>query len=84
MKLARFYCKADEARTPHCGVVADADGTLALLAGVSSLLDVRDTEDSGAAAVAQAVASGKRFSAGDVQLLPPVAERECHAVFCMA
>lgn len=83
MKLARFFVKTDEARTPVCGVVADASGTVAVLDNVNSVVAVLAAEDGGAAMVAKAMAKGERFSGEKIQLLAPVAERECRGIFCV-
>ena len=83
MKLARFFVKDDADRTPLCGVVAAEDGSVAVLDGVHSVVNLRSSADAGAAAVEKALASGKRFPAAAIQLLAPVAERECRAIFCV-
>lgn len=82
-KFARFYLKEDEERTPHFGVVADEHGSVAPLKGAGSLVDVLSSEDGGEAAVVAALASKERLPAAAIQLLAPVPERECGAIFCV-
>ena len=81
MKFARFFLKDDESRTPKCGVVVDAKGTLVELQGVEDL--VAFLASGAEAGVEAALGSGDKIAADVVQLLAPVAQRQCGGIFCV-